>query len=127
MKINPKTLKDGVTNTFRHVAKLGDLDTMGVYVAKLGDLDTMGVYAIVPLRAQLPRQPLLRAHRLQFLRQQAGGIARACRKNCSTGTFLTILYPELKYYFMKRLSPNWSGRVDSFVYAWTYCLLAKVL
>lgn len=29
MKINPKTLKDGVTNTFRHVAKLGDLDTMG--------------------------------------------------------------------------------------------------
>lgn len=114
MKINPKTLKDGVTNTFRHVAKLGDLDTMGVY-------------AIVPLRAQPPRQPLLRAHRLQFLRQQAGGIARACRKNCSTGTFLTILYPELKYYFMKRLSPNWSGRVDSFVYAWTYCLLAKVL
>lgn len=92
MKINPKTLKDGVTNTFRHVAKLGDLDTMGVY-------------AIVPLRAQLPRQPLLRAHRLQFLRQQAGVIARACRKNCSTGTFLTIPYPELKYYFMKRLSP----------------------
>lgn len=30
MKINPNTLKDGVTNTFRYVTKLGDLDTMGV-------------------------------------------------------------------------------------------------
>lgn len=36
MEINPNTLKDSVTNTFR-------------YVAKLGDLDTMGVCAIVPL------------------------------------------------------------------------------
>lgn len=36
MEINPNTLKDAVTNTFR-------------YIAKSDDLDTMGACAIVPL------------------------------------------------------------------------------
>ena len=50
-----------------------------------------------PLCAQLPRQPLLRAHGILFLRQQARSLACACRENRTTGAFLNITYPELAY------------------------------